>query len=129
MSKDQIRAADAMVNMDTLGLGPTMVWGSHADKQLFGTLIYVAQKMQAPLGRVDVDQVGSTDSVQFAQRNIPSITIHSLTQQTWNARILHTSRDRMSAIRMDDYYASYGLISAYLSFLDGVPRNAGGQEP
>jgi hypothetical protein len=73
-----------------------------------------------PVKGVDVDQIGSTDSVQFAARKIPSITIHSLTQQTWNARILHTSKDKISAMRLDDYYQTYGLISAYLAFLDRV---------
>ena len=53
---------------------------------------------------VNVEQVGSTDSVQFAQRKIPSITIHSLTRETWNAHILHTPKDKFSAIRLEDYY-------------------------
>jgi hypothetical protein len=62
--------------------------------------------------------VGSTDSVQFSDRKIPSITIHSLTQETWNAHILHTAKDKLSGIKFDDYYESYRLISAYLAFLD-----------
>ena len=69
-----------------------------------------------------MDKVGTTDSEQFAARNIPSITIHSLTQATWNADILHTSKDKFSAIRLD-YYRSYCLIAAYIAFLDVVPRN------
>ena len=66
-----------------------------------------------------MEQIGSTDSEQFAARKIPSITIHSLTQETWNARILHTSKDRISAVRLDDYYQTYDLLAAYLAFLDG----------
>jgi len=56
--------------------------------------------MNLPVTGVNVEQVGSTDSEQFAARKIPSITIHSLTQETWNARILHTSKDRLSAIKV-----------------------------
>ncbi len=121
MTKEQVAATDAMVNMDTLGLAPTEVWASHSDKQLTGALVYLAKQMNLPLSAVNVEQVGSTDSVQFAERKIPSITIHSLTQQTWNARILHTSKDKLSAIQLDDYYESYRLIAAYLTFLDQLP--------
>jgi Iap family predicted aminopeptidase len=65
-----------------------------------------------------VEQVGTTDSEQFAQRKIPSITIHSLTQETWDARILHTSRDKFSAMNLDNYYETYRLVAAYVAFLD-----------
>lgn len=121
MSKEQVDETDAMVNMDTLGLGQTKVWGSHSDKMLSGALVYLASRLNLPVGRVDVEQVGSTDSEQFAARKIPSITIHSLTQKTWDARILHTAKDKISAIQLDDYYQSYRLLSAYLVYLDQLP--------
>jgi hypothetical protein len=80
--------------------------------------------MSLPVSGVNVEQVGSADSVQFAERKIPSITIHSLSQDTWNAHILHTSKDKLSALRLDDYYQTYRLLAAYLVLLDqssGVP--------
>jgi putative aminopeptidase FrvX len=120
MTKEQVAATDAMVNMDTLGLATTEIWVSHSDKRLSSALIYIAKQLGLPVKGVDVDQIGSTDSVQFAARKIPSITIHSLTQQTWNARILHTSKDKISVMQLDDYYQTYALISAYLAFLDRV---------
>lgn len=118
MSKEQVAATDAMVNMDTLGLASTEVWASHSHQALTNALFYVAKQLNAPLAGVNVEQVGSTDSEQFSQRKIPSITIHSLTQETWNAQILHTSKDKFSAIRLDDYYQTYHVLSAYLAFLD-----------
>ncbi len=124
MTKEQVVATDAMVNMDTLGLAPTEVWTSHSDKRLISALAYIAKKLNLPVTGVDVEQVGSTDAEQFAERQIPRITIHSLTQQTWNAHILHTSKDRISAMRLDDYYQTYSLLAAYIAFLDqvaGVP--------
>jgi Zn-dependent M28 family amino/carboxypeptidase len=120
MTKEQVSVTDAMVNMDTLGLATTEVWTSRSDKLLTGALVYVASQLNAPLGTVNVEQVGSTDSVQFSDRKIPSITIHSLTQQTWDAHILHSSKDKISAINFDNYYQTYRLISAYLAFLDQV---------
>jgi len=120
MSKEQVAATDAMVNMDSLGLAPTEVWTSHSDQQLTGELVFIAKRLNVPVIGVNVDQIGSSDSVQFSERKIPSITLHSLTQETWNARILHTSKDKFSVVRLDDYYQSYRLIGAYLAFLDQV---------
>jgi putative aminopeptidase FrvX len=122
MTKEQVAATDAMVNMDTLGLAPTEIWASHSDKLLNGALVYVARQLNVPVTGVNVEQIGSADSEQFAARKIPSITIHSLTQETWNARVLHTSKDRLSAIRLDDYYQTYRLLAAYIAFLDQVGR-------
>jgi hypothetical protein len=121
MTKEQVAATDAMVNMDTLGLAPTEVWKSHSDKLLVHALAYMAGLMESPISGADVDKIGSSDSVQFSERKIPSITIHSLTQQTWDARILHTSKDKLSEIRMDDYYQTYRLVAAYLAYLDQLP--------
>ena len=120
MTKEQVATTDAMVNMDTLGLAPTEVWASHSDKRLTGALAYVARQLNVPITGVNVDQIGSTDAEQFAERKIPRITIHSLTQETWNARILHTSKDKISAMRLDDYYQTYRLLAAYVIFLDQV---------
>jgi Zn-dependent M28 family amino/carboxypeptidase len=127
MTKEEVAATDAMVNMDTLGLAPTEIWASHSDKKLGSALVYIAKQLGLPVKGVDVDQIGSTDSVQFAAREIPSITVHSLTQETWNARILHTSKDKISAMRLDDYYQTYSLMAAYLAFLDMVARNSTNQ--
>lgn len=120
MTEEQVAATDAMVNMDTLGLAPTEVWATHSDKKLTGALFYIAKQLKIPVTSVNVDYIGSADSVQFSNRKIPSITIHTLTQETWNARIIHSSKDNFSVIKLDDYYETYKLLSAYLAFLDQV---------
>jgi aminopeptidase-like protein len=121
MTKEEVALTDVMVNMDTLGLGTTEIWSSHTDKRLQALIIHVAKAMNLPLSGADVDRIGSSDSVQFEARKIPSTTIHSLTQETWDKRILHTSKDKLSAIKPDDYYQSYRLISAFLAALDQWP--------
>jgi hypothetical protein len=118
MSKEEIAMTDAMVNMDTLGLAPPEVWASHSDKLLTNVLAYVAKQMNIPLHGVNVEDVGSTDGESFAAKKIKRITIHSLTQETWNAHILHTYRDQIGVINFDDLYLSYRLVAAYLTFLD-----------
>ena len=119
MSKEDIAATDAMVNMDTLGLAPTEIWGSHADKRLNSAIAYVARQLKLPISSVDVESIGaSADSESFAARKIPSITFHSLTPEAWKGHILHSYKDKLSAMHLDDYYESYRLIAAYIAFLD-----------
>jgi Zn-dependent M28 family amino/carboxypeptidase len=117
MTKEQVAATSAMVNLDTLGLGPAEVWTSHSDKNLTDALLYIAGKMKIPAARMDLERVGA-DSMPFEKKSIPSITIHSLTAETWNAGILHSLKDNSSAMRMDDYYQTYRLLAAYLAYLD-----------
>jgi hypothetical protein len=116
LSPDERSKIAAMVNMDTLGLGPTEVWATHADTILLNALDGVANAMKLPVSVMNVDQVGSSDSESFARYKIPRITIHTVTQETWP--ILHSSKDKLNEIKMDDYYASYRLMVGYLAFLD-----------
>lgn len=116
MTKDQAAATRAMVNLDSLGLSSTKIWMRQSDQRLRELLIRLASSMKLPVDGVNVDNVGSSDSESFARRRIPVITIHSVTQDTWP--ILHTSQDKLSAIKFDDYYDSYRLLAAYLAFLD-----------
>lgn len=118
MSKDDVAATHAMVNMDTLGLGPTAVWESRSDKSLVEMLARVGHGLEMPLLAINVERVGSTDSEQFRARKIPSITIHTYTQEAVNAKILHSNKDNLSEIHLDDYYQNYRLVAAYLVALD-----------
>jgi Zn-dependent M28 family amino/carboxypeptidase len=118
LSKEQAENIHAMVNMDTLGLGPSEVWVSHADKKLTIAIGEVARLLALPVTGMNVDGVGSTDSEQFRDKKIPAITIHSLTTKT--LPILHSSKDTISAMKLDDYYQSYQLIAAYISYLDAT---------
>jgi len=107
---------DGMVNFDSLGLGPTEVWASHADKVLLDALAAVAFASGLPVATMNVDNLGTADSESFARYRIPRITLHSVTQKTWP--ILHSPFDKMAAIKMNDYYDSYRLIAEYLVYLD-----------
>lgn len=109
---------DAMVNFDSLGLGPTEVWASHADKVLLDALDEVAKESKLPLSVMNPSNGATADSESFARYHIPRITLHSVTDQTWS--ILHSPRDNMAVIKMNEYYGSYELIAQYLAYLDGV---------
>jgi len=116
LTSEEVKKIDAMVNMDTLALGPTEVWVSRSDEKLVRALNGIAQAMKLPLTGQNVDGVGVSDEESFIGRKVPTITIHSLTQAT--IRVLHSNRDNYSAVHFDDYYNSYRLLSAYLVFLD-----------
>lgn len=118
MSAEEVAKTRALVNLDTLGLSPTKVWVSRADKRLLELLIRVAASMKLPLEGVNVDQVGSTDAESFARLKIPRIAIHSVTQETFP--ILHSSRDKLAALNLSDYYDTYRLVAAYLAYLDRI---------
>ena len=118
LSPDERKAIEAMVNLDTLGLGPTKVSLSSADQTLTKRLAQVAHAMALPIEGANVGKVGTADSEAFHKAKIPSITIHSLTQET--LPIVNSARDRMDAIKMDDYYNSYRLIAGYAAFLDAI---------
>jgi Zn-dependent M28 family amino/carboxypeptidase len=116
LSKDDVRGISAMVNMDSLGTTPTKVELDRGDKRLANALAVVAGSMRLPLNAVNVHQVGRSDSDSFQDRHVPTIMIHSITNQTWP--ILHTRNDEMAAMRLTDYYDTYRLIAAYLAYLD-----------
>jgi putative aminopeptidase FrvX len=116
LSKEQKHSIHAMINMDTLGVGFTRIWASHGDSHLARLLLILAESLHSEAAVMNVDGVGSADSESFRQAGIPSLTIHSVTRETWP--ILHTSRDKIEQIHLDEYYQTYSLIAAYLAYLD-----------
>jgi hypothetical protein len=75
--------------------------------------------VQVPLQGVNVDKVGDDDSHPFMDKGVPVITIHSMTQETWP--LLHSRRDNLKAVDLDQYYAAYRLVAFYLKYLDTSP--------
>ena len=117
LAPDQLKKIRAMVCIDTLGLGPTQVWVSKSDKELVHAFAGIAHAMNLPVTRVDTDGVGYSDEESFVAKKIPVIMVHSITTYE-TLRILHSPRDNYKALKFDDYYASYRLLSGYLTYLD-----------
>jgi Zn-dependent M28 family amino/carboxypeptidase len=117
-AKKKIRA---MINLDCLGLGTTNVEFEPKYEELARLLKGVAVELHLPLDAVDGSRVGTSDHRSFARSGIPSIMIHSVTQDT--RRTLHSIRDRMDAVRVDEYYDTYTLVTAFLTVLNtAVPE-------
>lgn len=123
-SADKARV-EAMVNLDTLGLSPTKVWVTQADPVLAKALAQTASAMHLPWSEMNADGVGEADSISFRFAGMPSITIHSVTPDTLG--ILHSAKDTLAAVNLDQYYDTYRLMAGYLAYLDEVaqPRPAG----
>lgn len=118
LSKEERSQISAMINVDSVGTDRTELELERGSRPLIDALAIVAQTFQLPLGVVNVHSVGRSDSDSFQDYKIPSLLIHSLTQKTFP--LLHTNKDRMSAIRQDDYFDTYRLVAAYLAYLDQV---------
>lgn len=116
LAPEKLKKMRAMVCIDTLGLGPTEVWVSRSDKELVANIATLAHALNLPVTRVDVDGVGMSDEEPFVGKKVPVIMFHSVTRSTLG--VLHTPRDNYKALKFDDYYTSYRLLSAYLNYLD-----------
>lgn len=106
----------AMVNLECLGMNPPEVWEDHAAPNLLASLYHVAHSMGMIIPDVDLEGIGRDDAMSFRDRKVPTITIHSLTQNT--VRVLHSKRDNLSAENLAEYYQSYRLVADYLAYLD-----------
>jgi putative aminopeptidase FrvX len=116
LSKADLGGISAMVNLDSLGAGPTEFELDRGDKRLANALATVANSQHLPWNVVNVHQVGRSDSDSFQDRHVPALLVHSLTNETWP--LLHSAADQMTAMRLNDYYDTYRLLTAYLAYLD-----------
>ena len=107
-----------MVNIDSLGLGHPTVWACQ-NTALGGMLLSLAKGLNVELTCSPSGLL--LDSLPFSERHVPSISISSLTQQTYDAHIAQSANDKISAVRFEDYYQTYKLIAAYLASLDQLP--------
>ena len=115
-SQDERDNMRAFVNLECLGLTPPKVWVRRSTPELVTHLGEISNAIHVLLQGVNVDNVGDDDTHSFLEKKIPVVSIHSVTAETWP--ILHSGRDNLKAIHMDDYEAAYKLIAFYLAYLD-----------
>ena len=132
MTPGQVAVTDAMINLDTLGLAPAEVWLSRSDKQLVLALDSPSRSISRCRSAVSISK-GSDRRIRNPSRDAryPRITVHSLTQKSHDG-ILHSSKDKLSAVNLDHYYDTYRLVASYLAFLDHIlrePEFAAAQAP
>jgi Zn-dependent M28 family amino/carboxypeptidase len=106
----------AMVNIDTLGLGPMRLDVPQSDAQLACYFAASAKLVGAPLTTGGIPPGYSSDFDSFRDAGIPVIDFSSITLRSRD--ILHTRDDRLGVIDRPSHYAAYALIAAYLALLD-----------
>jgi Iap family predicted aminopeptidase len=114
--KEEAANIRAMVNIDSLGLGPMAVWRTHANASLFDMAVQAAGNLKMKLDVVNVDGEGDGDSSSFRVKKIPVIDFHSVRPGTFH--ILHSKDDTFAAVRMADYLDSFKLLANYLEYID-----------
>jgi len=118
LSREQLAKIHAMINIDSIGAGPTKIWMTHSDQRLAQLFFGIAKSMHSPAGVMNADSVGDEDGSSFRLFHVPTLMIHSLTVE--NFPILHSSRDKISAMHMSEYYETYRLTLVYLAYLDST---------
>ena len=116
LKPEDIEKIRLMIDLDSLGLGPTKIWLSHSDEKMASALKRVADALNLSLEPVNADRVGDEDSTPFRKIHVPTVMLHSITQDTLST--LHSTNDNIGKIHFSDYYDTYRLIAAYLAYLD-----------
>lgn len=116
MKGDERKQVAAVITMDSLGLTSTKVWPNSSTPELMNAAALLASTMKLPLAGVNVDQVGTTDSMVFKQAGMPVLSLHSVTQDTW--KLINSKHDVWKTLSWSDYYDSHRFVSALLVYLD-----------
>src|SRR6185436_301314 len=106
----------AGIFMDSLGMTPTKFWPNSSSEELVRAASILARALKQDFRGVNVDEVGTTDSMVFKDAKIPVLSLHSITQKTWP--LINGPKDLWPAISWKDYYDTHRLVSALLVYLD-----------
>lgn len=118
LSREQLAKIHGMINIDSIGIGPTKIWMTHSDHRLAQLFFGIAKSMRSPVSVMNADSLGDEDGTSFRVYHVPTLMIHSIT--TENFPVLHSSGDKLSAMHMNEYYETYRLTLDYLAYLDST---------
>lgn len=121
IGKEQVAEYCAMVNIDSLGLGPPQVADNMSSKKLEQLAADLAKDMDMPFAHARI-RGGDSDSSSFVAKKIPALTIHGMNKR-WST-ILHTNKDQASNVNSTSVYLGYRLALAMIVRLDGLPCDA-----
>lgn len=119
VKRNQLPRPKAMLNLDCLGLDFTRTWDNRAHPALLRRIHSIAQSLQLRIQGVLIDRWAQTDSESFVEIGVPTVSIHSLTQE--NFHVINSHGDKLDRLRFDDYYATYRLLAVTLASLDALP--------
>jgi putative aminopeptidase FrvX len=120
LSPEQRAGIRAFINLECLGLAMPKIWVQRSTPMLVQRWAETASAAHIPMSGVNVQELADDDTHPFLSKDIPVISIHSVTQETFS--ILHSKRDTIAAIHPEQYYDSYRVLALYLTYLDGELR-------
>ena len=121
LPKQELSRCCAMVNVDSLGLGIAQVADNMSSKRLEQLAADLAEKMNMKYAHEAIPR-GASDSNSFLAKNIPALTIHSMTSD-WPS-ILHSANDQASRVNSTSLYLSYRLALAVVFSIDKASCDA-----
>ena len=119
--EDQLPQYCAMINIDSLGLGPPQVADNMSSKAMGGFAGALAREMEIPFAHASIGRANS-DSSSFVARKIPAVTLHGLNNQ-WQ-RVLHSGNDQVAKVNPVSVYLGYRLALAMAVRLQQAACNA-----
>ena len=119
--EDQLPQYCAMINIDSLGLGPPQVADNMSSKALGKFAGEMAKEMEIPYGHASIGRANS-DSSSFVAKKIPAVTIHGLNND-WST-ILHSKHDQVAKVNSASVYLGYRLALAMIVKLDASSCDA-----
>ena len=111
----------AMINIDSLGLGPPQVADNMSSKKLATFAGELAKEMEIPFAHASIGRANS-DSSSFVAKKIPAVTIHGLNDD-WST-ILHSKHDQVAKVNTASVYLGYRLALAMIVKLDASACDA-----
>ena len=121
IDKEQALGYCAMINIDSLGLGPPQVADNMSSKKLARFTGKLAKELEIPFRHARVGRANS-DSSSFVAKKIPAVTIHGLNGQWWT--ILHSKHDQAEKVNAASVYLGYRLALAMIVKLDASACDA-----
>ena len=121
MGEDEIAQTCAMINIDSLGLGPPQVADNMSSRKLARFTGELAKEMEIPFGHASIGRANS-DSSSFVAKKIPAVTIHGLNKD-WS-KILHSKHDQVAKVNTASVYLGYRLALAMIVKLDASACDA-----
>jgi Zn-dependent M28 family amino/carboxypeptidase len=115
IGKEQVAEYCAMINIDSLGLGPPQVADNMSSRKLGQFTAELAKEMKIPFGHASIAGADA-DSSPFMGKKIPAVTIHGMNND-WS-EILHSRHDQASKVNPASVYLGYRLTLAMVVRLD-----------
>ncbi len=121
MGEDEIARTCAMINIDSLGLGPPQVADNMSSKKLARFTGKLAKELEIPFRHASIGRANS-DSSSFVAKKIPAVTILGL-NKNWMT-ILHSKHDQAEKVNAASVYLGYRLALAMIVRLDAAACDA-----